>query len=196
MFARKLFLCVALSLLGNSSLSGQIPAAALKYRNTVIREARAVGGLQAPSAMFGAQIHQESSWKPLAHSSVGATGLAEFMPGSAAWIAKVYPAQLGNAAPLDPNWAIRALVYYDYWNFKRLPMYQIENENRWAAALSAYNGGLGWTLKDSKIGSCTLWFGCADSVNDGRSVSNLQQNRQYPELIIHKYEPRYKAAGW
>lgn len=174
----------------------RIPINSYKYKAAVIRESRLKGGLAAPTALFAAQLQQESGWNPTAHSSVGAEGLAQFMKPTAMWISKTFPADLPGAQSLDPNWAIRALVYYDYWNYARLPMYQTENENRWAAALSAYNGGLGWTLKDSKIGTCTLWFGCADKVKDGRSVSNLQQNRDYPEKIIHLFEPRYRAAGW
>lgn len=173
-----------------------IPPQANQYKARVIREARAAGGLASPSAMFGAQIHQESRYRLNAASNVGALGIAQFMPGSAKWISQIYPVQLGKAAPLDPAWAIRALIYYDYWNYKRLPMFIDAQENRWAASLSAYNGGLGWTLKDARRGSCSVWWGCADSVDDGRSVSNLHQNRAYPDRIIHILEPMYRANGW
>lgn len=188
---------VAVALLATAvSTHQQIPYQANKYKARVIREAHAAGGLAAPTAMFAGQIHQESRYEEQAHSGVGALGIAQFMPGSAVWIAHVYPAQLGPAAPLDPGWAIRALVYYDYWNFQRVPMFDQAQENRWAASLAAYNGGLGWTLKDAKLGNCTVWWDCADQVNDGRTEANLEQNREYPRKIILLWEPLYKSAGW
>lgn len=172
-----------------------IPAQAGLYRARVIREAHAAGGLSAPVPMFAAQMHQESGWNPTATSVVGALGLCQFMPGTAAWIANLAPADLKPAQPLDADWAIRALVRYDYWIAKRLPGYQAGDE-RWAAALAGYNGGLGWVLKDAKFGKCTAWFGCADSVSDGRSAANLVQNRGYPERILHLLRPLYVTAGW
>lgn len=173
-----------------------IPPQANQYKARLIREAHAAGGLGAPTAMFAGQIHQESGYSLTAHSGVGAVGIAQFMPSSAVWIARVYPAQLGAVAPLDPGWAIRALVYYDYWNYRRLSMFDEAEENRWAASLAAYNGGLGWTLKDARLGACKVWWGCADSVDDGRTQMNLKQNREYPQKIIMRWEPVYRAAGW
>jgi len=192
----KILILAALSCSLSGQLAAQIPAASARYKATVIREAHAKGGLNAPVAMFAGQLQQESSWNPNAHSSVGAQGLAQFMTPTAQWISKVYPADLPGAASLDPNWSIRALVFYDFWIYQRLPMYQIQDENRWAAALSGFNGGLGFAQRDAKIGPCSLWWGCADSVDDGRTAANLAQNRQYPFKIIRVFEPRYRAAGW
>jgi soluble lytic murein transglycosylase-like protein len=78
---------------------GQIPAQANTYRARLTREARAAWGLEAPGALFAAQVHQESGWREDARSLVGALGLAQFMPGTAAWIARLYPTDLGDAAP-------------------------------------------------------------------------------------------------
>ena len=189
----KLFLAV----LATTVLSRQvIPPQASQYKARLTREAHAAGGLGAPTALFAGQLHQESGYNVNAHSGVGAVGIAQFMPGSAAWVARVYPVQLGGPAPLDPAWAIRALVYYDYWNYQRLPMFDDAQENRWAASLAAYNGGLGWIQKDARIGTCKVWWGCAENVEDGRTQANLQQNREYPRKIILLWEPMYKAAGW
>jgi soluble lytic murein transglycosylase-like protein len=127
-----------------------------------------------------------------------ALGLSQFTPGTAAWIAKVYPAQLGEAAPLDPAWAIRALVYYDHRLYNQVPSFQAGTE-RWAAALSAYNGGLGWVLRDVKSATgcnTTMWFGCVEDVVDARLPSNLKQNRDYPQRILKLYKPMYDAARW
>lgn len=191
---RILILAAICSLTGQ--VYAQVPAASAKYRAIVIRESRMKGGLGAPVAMFAGQLTQESGWNPNAHSGVGAQGLAQFMPATSLWISKVYPKDLPGAASLDPNWSIRALIYYDYWIYARLGMYQTVDENRWAASLSGFNGGLGWAQKDARIGSCSLWWGCADSVADGRTAANLVQNRDYPRRIIRLYEPRFLAAGW
>lgn len=176
-----------------------VPAQANVYRARLVQEAHAAGGLAAPVPMFAAQLHQESGWKPTAQSGVGAVGLAQFMPGSAAWIANVYPADLKPGAPLDPNWAMRALVRYDYWLYARVPKYQAGDE-RWAAALASYNAGLGWIQKDQKaaMGICdpSLWFACVTSIPDKRTVDNHKQSSDYPERILHRIRPAYILAGW
>jgi hypothetical protein len=130
---------------------GQIPAQANTYRAQLTREARAAWGLKAPVALFAAQVHQESGWREDARSPLGALGLAQFMPGTAAWIAQLYPADLGDAAPLDARWALRALVTYDLWLWERLTEFRDDGLHRWGATLSAYNGGLGNVRKDRQL---------------------------------------------
>jgi soluble lytic murein transglycosylase-like protein len=174
----------------------RLPITAAKYQATVVREAHAKGGLTAPVAMFAGQLTQESQFNPNAHSGVGAQGLAQFMPPTALWLTKVAPKDFPTANSLDPNWSIRALIFYDYWLEARTPMYTAEKQNRWAAALAGYNGGLGYVFKAAKIGNCQTWFGCAENVNVGRSTSNQLQNKQYPDRIIHIWEPLYVAADW
>lgn len=174
-----------------------IPAQASQYKARVIREAHAAGGLGAPVANFAAQFHQESGWKDTAKSGVGALGLGQFMPGSAAWIANVYPADLKPGAPYDADWSIRALIRYDYWLYARVPRFQAGDE-RWAAALASYNAGLGWILKDQKAATCdaSIWFSCVATVPDKRTADNQKQSRDYPERILHRIRPSYLAANW
>lgn len=174
----------------------RLPANADLYRARITREAHAKGGLTAPVAMFAAQFTQESQFNPNAHSGVGAQGLAQFMPPTAQWLAHVSPKDFAPANSLDSDWSIRALIFYDYWLAKRLPMYVETDQNRWAAALAGYNGGLGWTFKDAKLAGCNTWWGCAENTNDGRSAANLKQNRDYPQRIIKMWEPLYTAKGW
>lgn len=174
----------------------RIPITAGKYEATVIREAHARGGLTAPVALFASQLTQESQFNPNARSGVGAQGLAQFMPQTAQWLTHVAPKDFPNANSLDPNWSIRALIFYDYWLAKRSTMYMEENQNRWAAALAGYNGGLGYVQKAAKLGACTTWFGCGENVLVGRSAANQLQNVQYPDRIIHLWEPLYIAAQW
>lgn len=130
-----------------------IPAASAKYRATVIREAHAQGGLNAPVAMFAGQLTQESRFNPTAHSGAGAQGLAQFMPATAQWLTTVAPKDFPTADSLDPQWSIRALIFYDYWLYARCPQYVTTGENRWASALASYNGGLGYVLAGCEKGS-------------------------------------------
>ena len=54
----------ALLALTSVSQAQSIPRAALEHRSELIRNARAVMGLNAPVSLIAAQIHQESAWKP------------------------------------------------------------------------------------------------------------------------------------
>ena len=196
---KKLFLCAAFSFLLNCPLSGQIPAAALKYRNQLIREVHATWGLKGDVAVFSSQITQESGWNPNAKSGVGAMGLGQVMAPTAVWLSKTYPKDLAQPAPYDAGWNIRALVKYDFWLYQRLGMYQEAGQNRIAAALSSYNAGLGWVIKAAKNASnCdgSLWWDCAENSRDGRTEANRKQSKDYPRRILLLYYPRYKAAGW
>jgi soluble lytic murein transglycosylase-like protein len=185
---------------------GQIPAQANIYRARLTREARAIWGLEAPVALFAAQVHQESGWREDARSPVGALGLAQFMPGTAAWIAQLYPADLGEAAPFDARWALRALVTYDRWLWERLTEFREEGLHRWGATLSAYNGGLGNVRKDRQLvqnegqiyycdPAVSRWFCCVEH-RSNRNPAAFRENRNYPRRILLTLWNRYQQAGW
>ena len=191
-----LFLVLAFVTVGHA----QIPAASARYRTTVIREAHAQGGLRAPVAMFAGQLTQESHFNPNARSGAGAIGLAQFMPQTSIWLTKVAPKDFPTANALDPNWAIRALIWYDYNLYRQLGTFQsaYPPSDRWAAALSAYNGGIGFVFKDIRLATCdrSLWWNCVSEVTDGRTAANWTQNRNYPILILRRWMPLYEKAGW
>jgi soluble lytic murein transglycosylase-like protein len=96
---------------------GTIPPEAYRYRSTLIREARFVWGLNAPTATFSAQIESESGWQLRARNPSGAAGLGQFLGATARHMSKHYP-ELGPAAPLNPQWALRALMRYNYANYR------------------------------------------------------------------------------
>lgn len=175
-----------------------IPAQAAQHRATLIREARAQWGINAPSATFGAQIQQESNWNPSDVSPVGAQGLAQFMPATARWLPSVAP-DTGEPLPFNPGWAIRALVTYDRWLWQRI--HAATNCDRMAMTLSAYNGGLGWLNRDTRLAAAqgrdpALWWDHVETVNAGRSSASIRENRHYPRRILRTLEPVYTAAGW
>lgn len=176
-----------------------IPRAALQYRAPLIRTARAVWGLDAPVAVFAAQIHTESRWNADAKSPVGAQGLAQFMPQTAAWLPSAFP-ETGKPMPFNPGWAMRALCSYDKWLWDRVPDTASDFE-RMAFALSAYNGGLGWVQRDRKLARQQKiderrWFNAVATVNAGRSKAAWKENRNYPRLILQERQYAYIKAGW
>ena len=65
--------CFALLVAACAGLAlAQVPPAAQQHKRTLTRIAHSEWGLGAPVAVFAAQIHQESAWKPDAVSQVGA----------------------------------------------------------------------------------------------------------------------------
>lgn len=178
--------------------ASQIPQVAQTYRAELVRNARAIWGLNAPVATFAAQVHQESAWKPGAISRVGAQGLAQFMPGTSQWIAGLYPALAANE-PFNPSWSLRALVQYDAWIHARVAA--ATPCDRMAMVLSGYNGGLGWVQRDKSLAArqgldAQTWWAAVETVNAGRSAANWRENRDYPRRILLRLEPIYVAAGW
>lgn len=176
----------------------RIPAQAEQYRRVLVRAAHAEWGLDAPVATLAAQVHQESRWRADARSPAGALGLSQFMPGTAEWISGLYPAALGANQPLNPGWALRALVTYDRWLYSRN---QATSEcHRWGFVLAAYNGGQGWVNRDRRLASASgadqlAWFGGVERFNAGRSAAAFKENRDYPRLILLRYERLYSEWG-
>ena len=193
-----------MSLAAGSAHAGEtaISRAALQYRGQLIREARAVWGMEAPVAIFAAQIHTESNWRNDVTSFAGAQGLAQFMPSTAAWLPSVAP-ETGTPAPFSPAWSLRACVTYDKWLYDRLrPMRAASLAvcERMAFTLSGYNGGIGWVGKDRALAARTgrnpdRWFGNVEDVNAGRNKSAIRENRRYVTLIFQR-QSAYVAAGW
>ncbi len=96
-----------------------------------------------------AQIYQESRFKKDAISPVGASGLAQFMPGTKKqiWRELKYSQSINTFSTYH---SITAGAYYmrklrNQWNWKRP---QIDKHN---LALASYNGGIGNILKAQKV---------------------------------------------
>lgn len=189
-------LLIALSIAAQA-WAGVIPPQAERYRALLIREARVVWGMDAPVATFAAQIHQESMWRADAVSRAGAQGLAQFMPATARWLPSVAP-RTGDPLPLNPSWSIRAMLEYDRWLYQRIPAAPVCD--RWAMTLSAYNGGLGWLRRDralaAEYGLDSSRWEHVKLVNAGRSAASYRENRGYPDRILNRWTPVYRAAGW
>lgn len=177
--------------------SAAIPRDALRHQLTLKREAMQAWGLGAPVATFAAQVHQESRWRADATSPVGAQGMAQFMPATARWISGI-DGQLATGDTRNPTWALRALVVYDKWLWDRIKA--VDDCNRMAMTLSAYNGGLGWVYRDQALASGKgldrqVWWQSVETVNAGRSQAAWTENRHYPRAIIHQHQPLYARWG-
>nr|WP_188847846.1 transglycosylase SLT domain-containing protein [Thermus composti] len=110
------------------------------YREWVEAYAREEG--LDPDLLF-ALLHVESRFDPLARSPTGALGLAQFLRSTWADVARM----LGEppADPFDPQSAIRYAARYLRWLLERCAAFS--GVEGLACALTAYNGGIGYTLR-------------------------------------------------
>lgn len=193
--------CLAILLLVLASVcvafpaQAQVPPSAAAYRADLVRTSRAVWGLEAPVAVFAAQVHQESGWRPGAVSHVGAAGLAQFMPATARWISGLDPALQSNQ-PFSPPWALRALVTYDLHLYRLAPERYGPRDRMWVA-LRAYNGGLGHWQAEARNAGPTPNRDAVDRAcgTARRHRSHCTENLGYPERILIVLQPRYLAWG-
>lgn len=193
-----LFVGFVSSVIGAACSASEVPANAKAHQRTLTRTAHAHWGLDAPVATFAAQIHQESRWHVGARSGAGAEGLAQFMPATSAWFARINPRDLTTAQPFNPAWSMRALVLYDAWIYKRIVA--ADACNGWSFTLSGYNGGLTWVERDQALASASgadpLVYEAVAPFNAGRSAASISENRHYVTTIINKWQPLYVLAGW
>lgn len=182
---------IALAVLLVCSLCGaqQPPKAALQYRATLTREAQFVYGPSAPVAMLAAQIHQESAWRADVTAWDNGRGLAQFMDATGDTVVRNFP-ELGAPDPYNPRWAIRAMVRYNGWLYKRV--LGVDECHRWAAVLKSYNAGLGYVQRAQKRATNPgLWFDHTEWIKTGQSDQNFEYSRTYPHKILFKHQPLY-----
>lgn len=175
----------------------QIPDSAQRYRRMLIQAAQAEFGLAAPLSLLAGQIHQESAWRPEARSKF-ASGLAQFTPDTASWIARRYPS-LGSANPLSPKWALAAQSRYNRHLYEGVLGASSECD-RWAFVLSGYNGGPGWVLRDRSLAGLNgadsaRWWGHAE-FHSRRAAWAFIENRGYVKKIVYRWQPLYYGQGW
>ncbi|WP_287916031.1 transglycosylase SLT domain-containing protein [Comamonas sp.] len=180
-----------------STAQAQVPAAAKQYRGQLVRAAHSVWGLDAPVAVFAAQVHQESAWKPEAISHVGAGGLAQFMPATAKWWCDLNKLSPAACQPHNPAWALRALVGYDKYLYDRTPSHYSAYDRMWVA-LRGYNGGLGhWQREAAVSGAAQPTRQQVDAAcgKARRAPVHCRENLHYPQRILVELQPRYSNWG-
>lgn len=173
-----------------------VPAMSYRYRRAIELAAIRAFGLDAPVALLAAQIRAESAYAETARSAAGAQGMAQFMPRTALSMARLYP-ELRPANPRDPGWAIRAQALHMRDLVAAYPA-AATTCDRYAFALSAYNGGPRALDRERALASAsTLWFGQgAVEAQRSRTRANWNENRRYVRRILIQWEPDYSAAGW
>ena len=179
--------------------TAEIPQDAWAWRRTLTREGQSAWGLNAPISDFGAQIHQESAWKPNARSPVGAYGLAQVMPATGEWLAGAYPSLGPKAQPASPAWAIRALVTYDKHIWDRASA--ATPCDRMAKTLVGFNGGPARIPMEERLTAAAgldprFYWGHMERFNSGRSAANFRENRDYPVRILIRLAPVYVRHDW
>lgn len=178
-------------------VQAQVPTAAHQYRAQLVRAAHSVWGLNAPIAVFAAQVHQESAWKPEAVSRVGAGGLAQFMPATAKWWCDLNKLAPAACQPHNPAWALRALVGYDKYLYDRTPTHYNAYDRMWVA-LRGYNGGLGhWQREAAVSGAAQPTRQQVDAAcgKARRAAVHCRENLHYPQRILVELQPRYSNWG-
>lgn len=165
----------------------------LAYRSMVAREAQAVHGPDAPTPMFVGQIKQESSCRPGITAADLGRGIAQFMDGTTKQVASLFP-ELGPADPYNPRWAIRAMIRYDGWIYRRVK--GKDECHRWGAALVSYNAGLGWVQRAQKASAAPeVWFDVTEKINPGQTAMNFTYSRSYPYKILLQHQKAYVSSG-
>lgn len=165
-----------------------IPKEALHYRTEFTQEARYIFGLDAPVPMLAGQVHQESGWRSSAQSAY-ASGLTQFTPSTARWISELFP-ELGSAAPLNPQWAIRAMMRYDNRLYKSQKQFNSVCD-RWSYSLSDYNGGARWRIARQNLSPEPGNYAVTSVINPGITPANQRENQEYPRRIIERHQLLY-----
>lgn len=175
----------------------QIPSVANTHKRTLLRAAQTHWGLDAPVAVFAAQVHQESAWRPDAVSHAGARGLAQFMPGTATWWCEMRGIAKLACQPHNPTWALRALVGYDRFLYDRAPAHY-DLFDRWWVTLRAYNGGLDHWQNEARATGLTQPTRAQVDAACGkarRHALHCRENLGYPQRILIVLQPRYLTWG-
>lgn len=192
MLRRRILACI-LPLI-TATCSQPVPAQVSRgdqYRSQITREAQLRFGIPAPAPIIAAQIQQESAWNPRAKSPVGATGLMQFMPATAQWAEVVN--HWGAVDPLNPEWAIRAGIWLNRWNYDRIKA--VSDCDRWHFTLSAYNGGLGYVFKRQAKSPAPGSWQATGYINPGITAPNQHENESYSSRILLKHQPMFTAWG-
>ena len=168
---------------------------ALRWQSTHIRYARQQLGLNPPTPLLAAQIHQESHWRADAVSPVGARGLAQIMPQTAEHIGEL-DKDLADGDLTSPRYSLRAqLVYIDWLNDRITQRDPVTDADHWAFILSAYNGGLGWLDRERRLAEDPhRWYGSTQDAQ-ARGDAAFRENRDYIPKIKTVQLP-YQQLGW
>lgn len=182
-----------------ASVVDRAPPASHQYRADMTRSALRVFGPDAPVATLAAQIDVESRWRPDARSPVGALGIAQFMPTTAADMATRHR-ECAPANPLDPLWGFRCRDLYMRRQMASLSDMAdgLTECDRWGLGSKGYNGGAGWVERDRRLTAARQanpdrWAE-VNRHNAGRSAAAFAENSRYFPKMLDR-QRRYAAWG-
>ena len=171
---------------------------AFTYFESLIAEA----GAEAWYADHAALIETESGWREKAESPF-AKGWSQFTPPTKGdWWPRIPGCE--DADPFDRRCNVLAMDMYMRYLMKRSLRMAQQHEAALAMAQRAYNGGLGWQIREHRL--CLATPGCDPSNwqhlaqlcrEAGRSEAACRENSEYP-LKIQRAEPAYRKRkkGW
>lgn len=186
---------LAISVIWAVAMAQTIPRAADQYRYSLTKISQSVWGMNAPIPALAAQLMVESGFRPGITSGVGAGGIAQFMPATAADLARRYP-QLQPVNVFSPDWAIRAQSLLMRDLVKTYSAQGRDPCNCYCYALSAYNGGPRWVNTRITMSSRPQVCWVTQQINPGIRASAQQENRLYPIKVLLDWEPIFESAGW
>jgi hypothetical protein len=164
-----------------------------KYGKLVARLDTAVNGFNAPVPMHLAQGRQESSCDPTITAWDKGRGFAQMMDATSAQVSKICP-EIGPPQPYSVVWSVNAMICYDNWLFRRVK--GSDDCEKWGAALTGYNGGLGYVIQSQSASSApAVWFGVTEAIHSRQSAKNFAYARSYPRKILFQHQPKYAQWG-
>jgi len=165
-----------------------IPLRAHRYRSDLRKEVIRIWGINQDRAVFAAQIHQESAWRPEARSKY-ASGLGQFTPATEGDMNRWYPELRDMGGALNPRWAIRGLVLYDRRLYGQFNKFDSENDH-WCAVLHAYNAGPGSLQRELRACHTPTIYA---SIPCLRNPQACAETAGYVRRIVHVLKPLYEG---
>lgn len=146
----------------------------LEYREIIEKYAEMHG---IPAEMLAALIKTESGFDAEARSRVGAVGLMQLMPSTAAEVARRMGTAYDESALTDPETNVAYGTYYLAYLYKNLGC-------DWGNACAAYNAGIGRVMG---------WLKDKEYSADGKTLSYIpiEETRNYVNKI-NTYKEKYK----
>jgi membrane-bound lytic murein transglycosylase MltF len=86
------------------------------------------------------------------------------------------------------------MVRLNQYNYERVA--GRDSCHRWAAALKAYNAGLGWVRRaQARSSRPDHWWDLTEHINAGQSAQNFEYSRLYPRKILYNRQAKYEPWG-
>ena len=150
----------------------------VEYGDTIVDEAN---DYDIDPLLVCSIIKCESNFDSEAESAVGAVGLMQIMPDTAAWIADKFAIKYEESMLLDPDYNIKLGCIYLYTLLDHFGGNVVE-------AVAAYNGGQGNVEKWISTG---VWDGTEENIAD----IPFSETRTYAQKVMACYDNYINLYG-